>query len=648
METIAVVQARMGSTRLPGKIMKLIGNKPSVRWCVDAASRTPGVDMVVVATSVNEENDVLEGWCHANGVRCYRGSEDDVLDRYCGLIREYGPTSIVRITADCPFLDSHVLGELIALYRATKAPYATNQWPPTWPDGLDCEVINAQALLDAGEEATSQIDRDTVTQFIWRNQSRWPATNLSCPLPGLEKERWVLDSPEDYELLKIIAYNFPENWEPNYIDIWNFLNENPELRKLNRQWLRNQRFYEALTEEELGPREFYKTKRQLYRSMKVIPSASQTFSKSCLSYPNDAAPLFATHGDGAYIFDVDGNRYVDLVGALLPNVLGYNDPDVNFAIRQQLDKGISFSLATELETELAEELVKLIPCAESVRFGKNGSDATSAAVRLARYHTGRDRIGIIAGEGYHGWHDWAVAGTMRDKGVPGMVKNLTHRILPDTAKVEECLTRHKYAAVIIDPENHVNSFLHDLKKLCEATGALLIFDEIRTGFRYSNGGWQQLSGTHPHLACFGKSMGNGMPISALVGKNEYMDALDDENGPFWSGTFFGEALSLAAALATVRKIVNDGVIDELWAIGLAITMVVKDALKKKGEDRIELIGLAPRKIVQFNDISIRERFMKAMVSEGVLIINSNNVCYAMGGPEIGRVQEAYVRVIEKL
>lgn len=645
MKTLAVVQARMGSSRLPGKVMKILGNKRAIGWAVSAAMRAPGIDMVVVATSTNPENDILEGWCHQNGVRCYRGSENDVLDRYCGLIRAFDPVDIVRLTGDCPFVDSHVIGDVIALHQGTNSVYTTNQWPPTWPDGLDVEVVSAKATLEAGEEATSPIDRETVTQFIWRNQSRWPATNLTCPI-NLTQERWVLDSPEDYELLKKIVGNFPEDWIPCWQDIWNFLNEHPEHRGINRQWARNQRFYEALTND-ATPKTFTKTGKALVRASIVIPNASQTFSKSCLSIPEDGCPLFASHGDGAYIFDVDGNRYVDLVGALLPNILGYNDPDVNYAIRRQLDKGISFSLATELEAQLAETLIKLIPCAEMVRFGKNGSDATSGAMRLARAWTGRDRIGIIqwpGGEGYHGWHDWAIANSPRDTGIPGIVKSLTHRMEPNIEEITEKLCRHKYAAILIDPENHNYTFLSNLKALAHETGALFVFDEIRTGFRYALGGYQEYIGVVPDLACFGKALGNGMPISAIVGRYDLMSFMGNKGGPFWSGTFFGETLSIAAAIATIAKIERENVIDHLWKIGQELRLGTAQLPAR--DDGIKFYApTAARMQIQFANKSVQDNFIRKMANEGILILNSHNTCYAMGENELDIILSAYRKVL---
>jgi glutamate-1-semialdehyde aminotransferase len=330
-----------------------------------------------------------------------------------------------------------------------------------------------------------------------------------------------------------------------------------------------------------------------------------------------------------------------LVGALGPNILGYCDPDVDRAIRHQLDKGISFSLATELEAELAELMCELIPCAEMVRFGKNGSDATSAAIRLARFYTGYDRVAIIAGEGYHGWHDWAVAGTERDLGVPGVVKSLTHRIPPVKNKIKEQFALHKYAAIMVDPENLDYDFLSFLREACTQAGYLLVFDEVRTGFRYALGGYQEYIDVTPDLACFGKSMANGMPISAVCGSKKIMKLL--EEGVFWSGTFFGETLSLSAALATIGKIYTEGVVEHLWELGEGLIDEIHSMIGDM--DGIAITGLGPRAKLDFHNQNRREKFMRDMIREGILVINSHNLCFSMGQYEKDRILAAYKAVL---
>ena len=298
-------------------------------------------------------------------------------------------------------------------------------------------------------------------------------------------------------------------------------------------------------------RRFDQTAALQSRALETIPLASQTFSKSVLQTVEGAAPLFLDRGDGCRVWDVDGNDYIDFVLGLLPVVLGYRHSGVDAAIRAQLEKGISFSLSTALEVELAERLVQHIPCAEMVRFGKNGSDATTAAVRLARAHTGRDKIAVC---GYHGWHDWYIGTTPRNLGVPDAVRALSASFPFNDADALETLLAaapDAYAAVIMEPagiDDPAPGFLQSVRDLCDRYGAVLIFDEIVTGFRIALGGAQAHYGVTPDLASFGKALGNGMPISAVVGRRDIMARMEDI---FFSGTFGGEALSLAAALATL-------------------------------------------------------------------------------------------------
>ena len=400
MKTVAIVQARMGSTRLPGKVLRQIGGKPAIWWVTTAAKHAWGVDEVMVATTTKSADLAIVDWCKSEGIRCFRGSETDVLSRYLGAAEEAKADVIIRLTGDCPFLDPRVIGEVVQLRKMKGVEYATNTDPPTYPDGLDVEVFTILALEMAYSAATRPSDRDTVTRWMVRNRHRISAANLTCPIPGLVSERWVLDSPEDYEFIKEVAKHLSL---PSYLQILDVLEKHPELRKINQHLTRNERFYDGMLADMDTKRSYATSKKMLAEAEELIPLGAQTFSKSKLMFPEGVTPLFLSHGDGGYCYDVDGNDYVDLVGGLLPNILGYRDPDVDQSIRNQLDRGISFSLATHLETELASRLRSHIPSAEMIRFGKNGSDVTTAAVRLARHITDRS---IIVTRGYHGWHDW--------------------------------------------------------------------------------------------------------------------------------------------------------------------------------------------------------------------------------------------------
>jgi glutamate-1-semialdehyde 2,1-aminomutase len=334
---------------------------------------------------------------------------------------------------------------------------------------------------------------------------------------------------------------------------------------------------------------FSRSNELLTRAQDLIPLGTQTFSKAANNFVQGAAPLFLDHGRGAHVWDVDGNRYVDYILGLLPNILGYCDPNVDAAIIEQLGKGVTFSFATDLELALAERMVRLIPSAEMVRFGKNGSDATTAAVRVARAATGRDKVVVC---GYHGWHDWYIGTTARDGGVPDAVKALSVAMtFNDADSLEDILKADPdgVAAVILEPTGKTPAapgFLQAVRDLTAKYGVILIFDEIITGFRVHMGGAQALYDITPDLSCFGKAMANGLPISALVGRRDLMMLLEDI---FVSGTFGGEALSLVAANATIDKLEQHDGPNRIWRHG--------DKLIKAANAILDDYGLAD--LIQF-------------------------------------------------
>jgi len=387
--------------------------------------------------------------------------------------------------------------------------------------------------------------------------------------------------------------------------------------------------------------EFSETERLYRRALEVIPTASQTFSKSAMNYVRGASPLFAGRGEGARLWDVDGNVYIDYVLGLLPVVLGYCDPDVDKAITAQLERGITLSLATELESELAERLVRLIPCAEMVRFGKNGTDGTSAAVRLARAATGRDIVIVC---GYHGWQDWYIGSTTRHLGVPDAVRALT-RTFPynDVAALEHLLdeNRDKVAAIVMEPMALVepaSGFLEAVRDLATRHGVVLVFDEIITGFRIGMGGAQSEFGVTPDLAVFGKAMANGMPISAIAGRRDLMCLFEEI---FISGTFGGEALSLAAAIATLDKLEDLDVPSRLRNTGgeLAGRMVAVLAeaglgktFRRVGGDWWP--GIIPGEDSNHDPVLLTSLLRQEMIANGLLMGATVNFCLAHTQPGI--------------
>ncbi len=388
---------------------------------------------------------------------------------------------------------------------------------------------------------------------------------------------------------------------------------------------------------------------------KIIPLASQTLSKSYLQYTVGASPLFIEKGKGAYVWDIDGNKYLDMVNALLPVILGYRYPIVDKAIKQQLKKGISFSLPSPLEYELSKELIELIPCAEMVRFGKNGSDATAGAVRLARAISGKDRMAVC---GYHGWQDWYIGVNPRNEGVPACVRELTHKFgYNNIESLEKLFNEYKnqFAAVIMEPMNKEepkNNFLEEVKELTHKNKVLLIFDEMVTGFRFSLGGAQEYFNTTPDLACFGKSMGNGVPISAIVGRKEYMRKMEDI---FYSFTFGGECLSLAASLATIKEIKEKRVIEHIWQEGKYLKGKTEDLIKGNSlGDVLEISGKPCWQIFTIKDyedcssLEIKTFIQQELIKKGVLWTGSHNMSFSHKRKDLDKLIKSYQEVFPLL
>jgi glutamate-1-semialdehyde 2,1-aminomutase len=657
MKIVAIIQARMGSSRFPEKTLKDLNGLPVLDWVVRAGREISGVAKVIVATSKDPADDMISQHCKNNQIDCYRGDLNDVLSRYYHAALEQKADVVIRLTADCPFLDPKICSTILRLFQTLKVDYASNTLVPSWPDGLDCEIFTFKALEKSYKEATLKSHREHVTQYIHHNRTMFKVHNLNCPLPDIHGERWTLDYVEDYQFLKSVAQLLPTDTPPSYLSILDILDKNPKLKELNTNIIRNDGLIKSKKEDAANPiaKEFKKSKELLERAEKTIPLGSQTFSKSKTQYPVGYGPLYVTHGLGSHIWDVDGNEYVDMVNALLPNVLGYADPDVDFAIRNQLNSGISLSLATNLEVELAEKLVSLIPCAESVRFGKNGTDATSGCIRVARAHTGRDRVIVC---GYHGWQDWYIGSTTRNKGVPEGTQSLTHSVPYNNLQaVEDLLKKYpnEFACLIMEPMNFIEpekNYLSDLKKLLHKYDTLLVFDEVITGFRYALGGAQEYFDVVPDLASFGKSMGNGMPISAVVGRKDIMKQMEEI---FFSSTFGGETLSLAASLAVIKKMEKLSVIEKLWSTGKKITEGVNNLIQKyELTSVIELKGKDPWRLLSLQAYKdepvevIKTLLLYELHKNGVLTLGSHNICFAHSAADIDAVVNSYDKAFLKL
>jgi len=385
----------------------------------------------------------------------------------------------------------------------------------------------------------------------------------------------------------------------------------------------------------------------LQRAEHVIPLGSQTFSKSRTQYPVGAAPLFAQRSKGSRTWDIDGNEYVDLVSSLGAVALGYGDEEINEAVTKQLQDGVTLSLAHPIEAEVAERLVDLIPCAEMVRFAKNGSDATSGCIRLARAATGREHV---ITSGYHGWQDWSIGGTTMFRGVPEPTRLLTHPIPYDDLNALNDVIKafpNQIAAMIMEPMTSTfpsEGYLQEVRRITEQHGIVLIFDEMLTGFRFAAGGAQEYFGVTPDLAAFGKAVANGFPLSVIAGKREILELMPTI---FFSGTFGGETLSLAAANVVLKRMATGVPTKQLAAIGQQLVEAIEESRSEFSRSYLNFSGhpswLFHQWTIENQDTLAKSKtlFLQEMLRRGVLVLNTHDVTTAFTGVDIALVAAAY-------
>ena len=419
----------------------------------------------------------------------------------------------------------------------------------------------------------------------------------------------------------------------------------------------------------------FKNSEKLFKTAKkIIPYASQTFSKGVKAFSDGATPKYLDRGKGCEVWDVDGNKYIDYCMGAQPLILGYSDDDVNKAVYKQLQKGSTFSLNNKLEIDVAQLIKKYVPCAEGVRFGKNGADATTIAVKLARAITKRDHIAFC---GYHGWHDWFISTTDLDEGIPKFNKKLAHAFSyndikslenifkkyqnkiscvimePITVSPPNCLNKDKKNCKINCKNFCKNNFLTKVKELCKRNKTLLIFDEVITGFRYSMGGAQKLFGVYPDLACFAKAISNAIPLSAITGKWKYMKKLEKV---FFSFTYGGDCIGLSAAKATITKLHKLNCLDHINKVGEKLKSGLNKIINKyKLSYLMSCDGFPCRSILKINKLNrlpdpliIKTFIQQELIKNGILWSQYHSISFAHKKKHINATLKSFEVIFKKL
>lgn len=588
--TVAIIQARMNSTRLPGKVLLYLGDKTVLDHVYTRVRLSSLVDRVVVAITDSDEDDILNKHCLDKGYEVFRGSERDVLGRFYNCALAHKATRVVRITADCPLIDASLIDELLELHRSDALDYASNTIEPSYPDGLDAEVFLFSALERAFIEATSSYDREHVTPFI-KNDLSIKKANFQNSI-DYSHLRWTIDEMSDYRFLQSL-FKLNLSGHENWLSILNVIISNEEKLELsNHKIARNEGA-------QMG------TGQKLYlRAKNIIPGGNMLLSKRPEMFLPGLWPSYFDSAKGCTVTDLDGNEFTDMcIMGIGTNSLGYGDDCVDNAVSETVRKGNMSTLNCPEEVFLLEKLISMHSWAGKGKLTRTGGEANAVALRIARAFTGKSKVAIC---GYHGWHDWYLSANLSQdngldqhllpglstKGVPEVLKG---EVLPffynDISSLESLLKAHDDLGVIFMEvqRNHapIDNFLQKVRQLADEYGAVLIFDECTSGFRETFGGLHLKYGVEPDLAMFGKALGNGYAINAVIGTDEVMQVAQDS---FISSTFWTERIGPTAALAALQRMEEI----QSWKIISSYGKKVKgiwSALAEEFNLKIEIQGL---------------------------------------------------------
>jgi glutamate-1-semialdehyde 2,1-aminomutase len=627
MKTVAIVQARMGSTRLPNKVMNLIGGIPMIELLLSRLARAKELDQIIVATSVDERNLPLVEHVRKLGYTCEQGSENDVLDRYVQTAKKHQADVVVRITGDCPLMDPDLVDEVIRRFKIEDVDYLCNNYPPTYPDGLDIEVCTFKVLEQARQETHDPFDREHVTPYL--RKSGKCKTGIIQHSRDLSALRWTVDEPADFVVIEKVFQYFHPRTDFSWTEVLNLQQQQPNLFSINQHFIRN----EGAT---MGSgQKLWK------RAKQIIPGGNMLLSKRAEMFLPDQWPTYFSKAKGCKVWDLDGSEYIDMcIMGIGTNTLGYGHPEVDAAVQQVISTGNMSTFNCPEEVYLAEKLIELHPWADMVRLARSGGEANAIAIRIARAASGKDKVAIC---GYHGWHDWYLSANLSDDSsldghlLPGLQPNGVPRNLKGTVfpfnynsytELEALVNTHDIGVIkmeVVRNQDPQDNFLHKVRKLATERDIVLIFDECTSGFRETFGGLHKKFGVEPDMAIFAKALGNGYGITATIGKREVMEAAQST---FISSTFWTERIGPTAAMATLKVMERIKSWETISQTGLSIRqgwqqLADKYALKI---DHWGLPALTGFTFLSPNASAYKTLITQEMLAQGYLAGNSVYVC----------------------
>jgi spore coat polysaccharide biosynthesis protein SpsF len=598
----------------------------------------------IVATTQEPEADKILEIAASVGFNAFQGSTNDVLDRFYQAVKNDAPDLVVRVTSDCPLLDARLIDLAVVTCIEQNLVYFYNAQDNSLPDGMDVEVFRFSALEEAWKNARLPSEREHVTAYIRKSN----ASNSYIPTYPNDWRAWAnmrltLDEPADLLVLDALISKLGAErpWEHYARE----LEENPELYIFNQSIPRNEGYLKSIMEEvQLRKIENF-TLSDAYRAEihRLIPGGAHTYSKGDDQFPQKAPAAF-THGKGSHVWDPDGNEYLDCSMGLTSVTLGHAFAPIVDAVKSELDHGVNFQRPSVLEKIAAQRFLALVPQHDMIKFAKNGSIVTTAAVKLARAKTGRKLVAFPGDHPFYSYDDWFIGKTVCNKGVPDEISNLSVTFTScNLASLEALFEKYpdQIACVITEPEKNQcgngcscsispGEFLQKAIEITHKHGALFILDEMITGFKTALPGSIAKYNLKPDMATWGKGIANGFSFCALTGTREVMDQgsilnTGEEKVFLISTTHGGETHGLAAAIACIDFHEKNPVIEHLHKTGDRIIELSNQLITKHQLNQyIQIVPCNWMPAFVFRDkegqISqgFRTLFMQEMIAKGVL------------------------------
>ena len=626
MKIVAIVQARLGSKRLPNKVIKVIDGSSMIEILLKRLSRSKLIAKIVVATSIDSKDNKLKLLINKLGYDCEQGSIDNVLNRYICVAEKYEADIVVRITGDCPLVDPEIVDQVINKFKEDSVDYCSNTNPPTFPDGLDVEVFTLDALKKSSSMTTNKSDLEHVTPYL-RESGNFKTSCLENEV-DLSEMRWTVDESVDFEVISAIFNNFSPDVNFSWLKILELKKSSPDIFK-NSSLIRNEGFSMG------NGQKLWK------RAKQIIPGGNMLLSKRPEMFLPNLWPSYFSKSKGCTVWDLDGKKYIDMsIMGIGTNILGYGHPEVDEAVHKTIDSGNMSTLNCPEEVHLAEKLIEINPWADMVRFARSGGEANAIAIRIARAATNKDKVAIC---GYHGWHDWYLSVNLGDnqnltnhllpgldpKGVPDNLKDTVFSFnYNDFEALVNLVKKEDIGIIKMEVERTVgpkDNFLIKVREFATAHNIVLIFDECTSGFRETFGGLYKKYNVEPDMAMYGKALGNGYAITAVVGKKEIMEAAQTT---FISSTFWTERIGPTAAIKTLEIMERDETWKTITKLGLYARSQIQN-LANKHQINITQWGISALTGYTFlgrHPLHYKTLITQEMLKKGYLAGNSLYVC----------------------